>query len=150
MYTDSRVAEFVTNNFIPVRVHVKHDADEYKRLGAKYNVQWTPTVLIVDADGNERHRIEGFLPAEEFLPQLEIGAAHAAFARHDFADAERRFRAVVETYPESDVAAEALYWTGVARYKATNDPAALKDTAHAFGARYRNSAWAKKASVWAA
>ena len=150
MYTDSRVAEFVMNNFIPVRVHVKHNADEYKRLGEKYNVQWTPTILILDSDGNERHRIEGFLPVDDFLPQLEIGAAHAAFAGHDYADAERRFRAIIERSPNSDVAAEALYWAGVARYKATGDASALKDTAHAFGERYRNSTWAKKASVWAA
>ena len=150
MYPDPRVAEFVTNNFIPVRVHVKNNADEYQRLSAKYNAQWTPTVLILDADGSERYRIEGFLPADEFLPQLEIGAAHAAFARHDYADAERRFRAIVEKHPESEVAAEALYWAGVARYKATGDATALTDTAHAFGERYRNSAWAKKASVWAA
>jgi TolA-binding protein len=141
---------FVVSNFIPVRVHVKDNADEYKRLSAQYNAQWTPTVLILDADGNERHRIEGFLPADDFLAQLELGAAHAAFARHDFADAERRLRAIVERYPESEVAPEALYWAGVARYKASGDAAALKDTAHAFGQRYSRSTWAKKASVWAA
>lgn len=150
MYPDPQVAEFVTNNFIPVRVHVKRNSDEYKALSERYSAQWTPTVLIVDPDGNERHRIEGFLPAAEFLPQLEIGAAHAAFARQDHQDAERRFRAIVDRYPESDVAAEALYWAGVSRYKATGDAAALTDTAHAFGERYQRSAWAKKASVWAA
>ena len=150
MYTDSRVAEFVSNNFIPVRVHVKQNSDAFKRLGEKYNAQWTPTVLMLDSDGNERHRIEGFLPADDFLPQLEVGSAHTAFARHDFADAEQRFRGIIERYPNSDVAAEALYWAGVSRYKATNDASALKDTAHAFGERYRNSTWAKKASVWAA
>jgi TolA-binding protein len=142
--------EFVLSNFIPVRVHVKDNADEYKRLSAKYNAQWTPTVLILDAGGNERHRVEGFLPADDFLAQLELGAAHAAFAAHDFSDAERRWRAIVERYSDAEAAAEALYWAGVARYKATGDAAALTDTAHAFGARYKDSTWAKKASVWAA
>jgi TolA-binding protein len=150
VYTDPRVASFVTDNFIPVRVHVKRNADEYKRLSAKYNAQWTPTILILDSDGNERHRIEGFLPADDFLAQLELGAAHAAFARHDFADAEQRFRATVDRHANDEVAAEALYWTGVARYKATGDAAALKDTARAFGQQYSGTTWAKKASVWAA
>ena len=150
MYTDPNVASFVTENFIPVRVHVKTNADEYKRLSAKYNAQWTPTILILDGDGSERHRIEGFLPAGNFLAQLELGAAHAAFARHDFADAERRFRAIVDGHANDEVAAEALYWTGVARYKATGDAAALKDTARAFGHQYSGTTWAKKASVWAA
>jgi len=150
VYTDPNVASFVTENFIPVRVHVKTNADEYKRLSAKYNAQWTPTILILDGDGSERHRIEGFLPAGNFLAQLELGAAHAAFARHDFADAERRFRAIVDGHANDEVAAEALYWTGVARYKATGDAAALTNTARAFGQQYSGTTWAKKASVWAA
>ena len=40
-------------------------------------------------------------------------------------------------------------WAGVARYKATGDAAALKDTAERFKKRYADSTWAKKASVWA-
>jgi TolA-binding protein len=55
---------------------------------------------------------------------------------------------VVERFPNSDAAPEALYWAGVARYKATNDPSALEQTAQASAQRYQDSAWAKKASVW--
>jgi hypothetical protein len=35
----------------------------------------------VDAGGEERFRIEGFLPADDFLSQLMLGAAQAAFKR---------------------------------------------------------------------
>lgn len=135
---------------MPVRVHVKEQADAFQRLGGRYGVQWTPTILILDPSGTERHRIEGFLPAEDFLAQLALGLAHAAFARGAFDDAGRRFREVVERYPDSEAAAEALYWAGVSRYKATGDAAALADTARQFGARYTGTSWAKKASVWAA
>jgi hypothetical protein len=55
----------------------------------------------------------------------------------------------VERHPQSDAAAEALYWAGVSRYKASGDGSALQETAKAFQARYRDSTWAKKASVWA-
>lgn len=150
MYPDPRVASFVTENFLPVRVHVKRNQDDYTRVSTEYNAQWTPTILILDDNGKERHRIEGFLPADDFLAQLELGAAHAAFARQDFADAERRFRASVDAHRNDEVAAEALYWSGVARYKATGDGAALADTARAFSQRYSGTTWAKKASVWAA
>jgi TolA-binding protein len=51
--------------------------------------------------------------------------------------------------PGTDAAAEAMYWAGVARYKATNDASALKATADAFKKRYQDSIWAKKASIWA-
>ena len=148
MYPDPRVIEFVQEHFSPVRAHVRENADEYKRLAARFNAQWTPTTLIVDAEGKERHRIEGFLPADDFLAQLSLGLAHSAFARGRFAEAEPLFRDVVDKYPNTDAAPEALYWVGVSRYKANGDAAALGDTARAFSTRYTDTSWAKKASVW--
>jgi hypothetical protein len=148
VYPDPRVATFVADTFVPVRVHLREQADDFKRLGARYGAQWTPTILILDASGEERHRIEGFLPTEDFLAQIAIGLARAAFARGDFAEAERRFREVVEKYPNTDAAPEALYWAGVARYKGTGDAAALGETAGQFRQRYQDTSWAKKASVW--
>ena len=150
MYPDPRVAEFVSGRFVPVRVHVRQQADEFKRLGARYSAQWTPTILLIDRGGEERHRVEGFLPVDDFLGQLTLGLGHAAFVRNDFAEADRQFRDVLERYPETDAAPEAQYWIGVSKYKATNDAAALKETAEAFQSNYRDSQWAQKASVWAA
>jgi tetratricopeptide (TPR) repeat protein len=149
VYPDARVADFIEQNFIPIRVHVREQRDAFKQLGERYSAQWTPTILILDANGQERHRIEGFLPTDDFVAQLILGLGHAAFAESNFAEAESRFNQVVEQYPNSDAAAEALYWKGVSRYKATGDPSALAATATAFSQRYRDTPWAKKASVWA-
>ena len=148
MYTDPRVIDLVTTSLHPVRIHVREDADAWKRIGGELGVQWTPTILILDSAGLERHRIEGFLPADDFLAQVALGLAKVAFSRSDFADAERRYRAIVETYPNTETASEALYWAGVSKYKASNDPTALQDTAKAFTQRYQDSSWAKKSSVW--
>lgn len=148
MYTDPRVKEFVAERFVPVRVHVRENRDEFQRLGARYSAHWTPTILIVDPDGQERYRIEGFLPVEDFLSQLALGVGHAAFKRNAYDQAERLFREVVEQYPRTDTAPEGLYWAGVSKYRATNDPAALKATAEILAERYPNSTWATKASVW--
>lgn len=115
----------------------------------RFGVNWTPTVLILDAEGNERHRIEGYLPADDFLAQLYLGMGQLAFKTGKFDDAERYFRKVVSDLPKTESAAEAQYWAGVSKYKGTNDPAALKATADAFQKTYKDSAWAKKASVWA-
>ena len=141
-----RVVKLITDAFIPVRIHVKEDAEAWKTVGTDLGVQWTPTILITDHGGVERHRIEGFLPAEDFLAQLALGLAKAAFSHGDFTDAEKR-RSVVEAHPKTETAPEALYWAGVSRYKGTNDPTALKD-ARAFTERYQESSWAKKSSVW--
>jgi hypothetical protein len=148
VWPDPRVVSFVTENFIPARVHVKDDSALFQKYGEKYNAQWTPTILMLDPGGEERHRIEGFLPADEFLAQLMLGRAQIAFAQQKWDEAERRFREVVDTFPDTDAAPEALYWAGVAPYKGTNDAALLKRTADAFKDRYQDTSWAKKASVW--
>jgi TolA-binding protein len=144
VYADPRVVEFISKNFVPVRVHVREQAAEYKRLGERYAAQWTPTILVLDAEGEERHRIEGFLPAEDFLAQLQLALAQSAFKRGVFDEAERHFRAVVERYPNTEAAPEALYWAGVSRYKGTGEAAALADTAAQFRGRYQETSWAKK------
>ena len=148
MYTDPRISDFITRHFTPVRVHVKENAEAFSVLGDRFNAQWTPTILVVDTEGAERHRIEGFIPADEFLAQLALGVAKAAFARKDYAAAERFYRDVAERFPSSDAAPEAQYWSGVSRYRATGDAAALKATADAFATRFQDSTWATKASVW--
>ena len=148
MWPDPRVVKFVTDNFIPARVHVKDDSALFQRFGEKYGAQWTPTILELDSSGTERHRIEGFLPNHDFLSQLMLGRAHIAFAEGKWDEAEQRFREIVEKFPDTDAAPEALYWAGVSPYKATHDNASLKATATAFRERYQGTPWAKKASVW--
>jgi outer membrane protein assembly factor BamD (BamD/ComL family) len=130
-------------------VHVREQAADFKRLGERFSAQWTPTILIIDHTGTERHRVEGFLPADDLLAELTLGLGHSAFARGEFSEAEERFREVLDRFPNSEVAAEAQYWAGVSRYKATNDAAALGETARQFTQRFQDSTWAKKASVWA-
>ena len=148
MYPDPRVVTAVERQFVPVRAHVKENAAEFQRLGSKYDAQWTPTILVVDGKGEERHRIEGFLPSDDFLGQLALGAAKAAFAGGDYQQAERLFEEVLQSHPKTDAAPEAQYWSGVSRYKATNDASALANTFKRFQERYADSTWAKKASVW--
>ena len=63
MYPDPRVEGFIRENFLPVKIHIKEQPATFQRFGA----QWTPTIAILDPDGSERHRFEGFLPADDFL-----------------------------------------------------------------------------------
>ena len=140
----------VTSEFMPIRVHVRDADGVYARVTGRLNVHWTPTVLILDEDGVERHRIEGFLAVDDFLAHLKLGLAKSALQRGAFEDAERRFRQVVAEHPRSEPAPEALYWAGVSRYKAKGEADALAETARAFSTQYTDSVWAQKASVWRA
>ena len=129
---------------MPVEAHIKEHPAYFHRFGAV----WTPTVLIMDSEGVERLRIEGYLPKEEFRAHLEMGLARLAFMRKKWADAERRYAEVLERYPDSQVAAEAVYWRGVSRYKQTNDHTALGDVPEQLKEKYADTVWALKASVW--
>ncbi len=148
MYEDERVARFISESFLPALIHAREQREDYKRFGERYGAQWTPTILVLDHDGTERHRIEGFLPTEDFLAQLTLGLARAAFARQEWEKAERQFREVTDKYPDAPAAPEAQYWAGVARYKRTNDFGALAETATRFATRYQDTEWAKRASIW--
>jgi hypothetical protein len=148
VWPDERVIRLATGTFLTARVHVQQQAADFKRFGARYGAQWTPTILLLDSEGGERHRIEGFLPAEDFLAQVTLGLGHLAFHAGQWSEAERHFHAVIGQFPGTEAAPEAQYWAGVSRYKATGDGAALAETALAFGQRYQDTSWAKKASVW--
>lgn len=142
------MARLIQENFLPARVHVKDQPEDFRRLAERFSAPWTPTLLVLDQEGTERHRIEGFLPADDLLAQLTLGLGHSAFARQQWEEAERRFREVVDRFPGTEAAPEALYWAGVARYKAKGNAAALAETGREFTRRYQESSWAKKASVW--
>lgn len=148
MYPDPEIVRLVTDRFVPVRVHAKENAEEFQRLGGRFNAEWTPTTIVIDGTPKERHRVEGFLPKEDFASQLELGLAKAAFGRGAFDESARAFEEVLRKYPETDAAPEAQYWAGVSRYKASGDAGALNATTRRFQERYAGSTWAKKASVW--
>ena len=106
-------------------------------------------MLILDSKGVERHRLEGYLPPDEFQAQLETGLARIAFMSKNWADAERRYADVVDRYPNSKAAPEALYWKGVSHYKATNDHTVLGELPGQFEQKYPDSLWALKTAAWA-
>ena len=139
------MVDFINSNFIPAKIHIKEQPQTFKRFGA----QWTPTLLVMAPDGEEAHRIEGFLPVDDLLAQLELGLGKALLRQGKFQEAEERFRAVVQKYPSSEGAPGALYWAGVAAYKGSQDPGKLKETSAELNKKYPSSEWARKAMVWA-
>ena len=129
---------------MPLEVHIKEHPGNFHRFDAL----WTPSVLILDPQGEERYRIEGYLPKDEFRAHLELGLARVAFMKKDWADAERRYGELLERYPNSKAAPEALYWKGVSHYKATNDHTILDELPGMFREKYPDSTWALKTIAW--
>lgn len=110
---------------------------------------WTPTALILDENGRERHRIEGYLPRDEFEAQLQLGLARVLFMQKKWKNAEQLYEQILTDYPKSTAAPEAVYWKAVSRYKGTKDHTVLGEVGKTLQQKYPDSVWAKKAIPWA-
>jgi TolA-binding protein len=102
----------------------------------------------MDSAGEERWRLEGYLPKDEFQADLEMGLARVAFMDKRWADAEQIYANVAEHYPNSKFAPEAVYWQAVSRYKATNDHTVLGEVESTLAGKYPESEWAFKEIPW--
>ena len=129
---------------MPLSAHIKEHPVYFHRFDAV----WTPSVLILDWNGVERFRLDGYLPKDEFRAQLELGLASVSFMNKNWTDAERRYASLLERYPDSKAAPEALYWKGVSHYKATNDHTILGELPGMFRDKYPDSIWALKTLAW--
>ena len=114
----------------------------------RYAVKWTPTIIILDSDGEEHHRFVGFLPPEDFIAQIVLAKGKVAFDHDNFEQALQCFQEVLVRYPKADAAPEAQYYLGVTKYKASHDPKELKLGFEALQRSYPSSEWAKKAQVY--
>jgi len=114
----------------------------------RYSVKWTPTIIILDAGGDEHHRFIGFLQPEDFIAQMTLGKGKLAFNLDNFDQAIQCFREILVGYPKTDAAPEAQYYLGVSKYKASHDPKELKLGLEALQRNYPQSEWTKKAQVY--
>ncbi|MBI5252448.1 MAG: hypothetical protein HY912_23385 [Desulfomonile tiedjei] len=96
-YPDSRTVNFVRNYMIPLRVNVSSAPS----WASRFVIQYTPTVITLDEDGREHHRTVGFLPAEEFLPDLMLANGKAFIQNRRTAKARAFLERVIRDYPRS-------------------------------------------------
>jgi len=139
-YPDPRVIDFIEKKMIPVRV-----AFDAQPLAADFNVKWTPTLITLDIHGKEHHRTLGFLSPEELIPSLLLGKAKCHFDLDETQEALNPLDAILQNYPQSEAAPEAVYLRGVSTYKNTHNAAPLKEAYEMLKERYPSSQWTKRA-----
>jgi len=145
-YSDERVPDYLNGNFIPVRHHCDFDnpTDEMRR----YGVKWTPTLLVLGADGAEHHRWVGFLPPGEFVAQLSLARAKLDFDRDRLIPAINEFSETLAGCPQCLAAPEARYFLGVSKFKQTHDAQELKRIWEDLSSRFPQSEWTRKAEPY--
>jgi hypothetical protein len=142
-YPDSRVAEFVNSRMVPIQM--LYDAQPF---ASTYNIKWTPTMIVLDGEGKEHHRIVGFLPPDEFIPALLLGIGKTAFDADELDKAMTDLDKVVTAYPRSAAAPEAMYLRGVVQFKKSHQAEPLKEAFEQLKRDYPASEWAKRAAPY--
>ncbi len=77
-----------------------------------------------------------------------MGLARVAFMRKKFADAQKLYASIADRFSHLDLAAEALYWRDVCKYKATNDHTVLEPVAKELAAKFPGDEWQLKSIPW--
>lgn len=139
-YPEEKVIDFVNDNLIALRI-----ASSEEPYAANFMVNWTPRIMILDSVGVVHQSTVGFLPPEEFVPSLLMGLAKAAFDLNNLEDCKKHLDHILDTYPESISAPEAVYYRGVTTYKTGGQAEPLIDAYHVLQDRYPASEWAKRA-----
>ena len=140
-YPDERVARFIDLNFIPVQIQTSN-----AEMVSRYTVSWTPTLLVLDADGKEHYRTVGFFTPEDLIATFMTGKGRWYMDTEQYPEAQGMFEEVQAAYPGSEAAAEAIFFHGVTRYKMTHNAKSLREAYDTLAAKFPNSMWTKQAA----
>lgn len=140
-YPDQQVERFIQDHFIPVQFNVVEQPESMTR----FNTPWTPTLIVLDAEGKEHRRSQGYLDAKRFLGEFALAVLKDAIDRQDYATAQQRSpEALRLTQGDPEREPEAIYWSSVAAYKASGDPQQLLGGWNRLLDQFPQSEWAKK------
>lgn len=142
-YSDDTVINFLNSEVVAIQVLF-----DSQPLATRYNLQWTPTIIVLDSDGKEYNRTVGFISPNEFIPFILLGIGKAYLELGKLEDAIKTFGKIIEKYPKSKAAPEAVYYKGVSGYKKTHDPSYLKSGYEELKNNYPESEWTARAEPY--
>lgn len=71
VFTDPEVGRFFNEHFVNIKFDM--EKGEGRELSKRYRMQVFPTYLLLDAEGNEVHRVVGGHDAAEFIALIKSG-----------------------------------------------------------------------------
>lgn len=113
VYPHPGVASFIRLHFVPVRVRVEARPGTTTLGGGTR----APIILVGGGGRGAHYRVDGSLPADDFVAQLGLGLGRYRFDRQEFAEAIHRFEEVANRHEGTQAAGQAYFWLGLARYK---------------------------------
>jgi len=141
-YPQSAVSDAISAHCVPLQIDNSQPAAE--PLLQKYRHIWTPDLRILEANGNELYRWNGYLPPFEFAPQLLVAVAQAHLRLKQFDAASEIYEDVLKRFPTSLAAPEALYFSGISKYRKTHESNELLRGWHELEKSFPASEWTVK------
>ena len=145
-YPDDAVSSAISTFFVPVQINTQDAAPNTTDTVQRFRQVWTPDLRIVDGEGMELYRWNGYLPPTEFLPQLLAGRAQALLRTGRGEEAADAYADILRRYPTSFVAPEVAYFAAVCRYRITHEVSDLLENWGHLQRRYPMSQWRTKQS----
>lgn len=141
-YPEISVSEAIGRLTAPYQID--NTAEASQPLLDRYRHVWTPDLRVLDLDGTELYRWNGYLPPAEFAPQLLVAVAHARLRRKEYDAAKALYEEALRRFPTALVAAEAEYYVGVAAYRASHNSSDLLKAWHELEKSHPESEWTVK------
>jgi outer membrane protein assembly factor BamD (BamD/ComL family) len=88
----------------------------------------------------------GFFAPDDLIATLTLGKGHWCLGTEQFPEARAMFEEVLACYPDTEAAAEAIFFGGVTRYKISHDPKALREAYDLLTSKFPQSMWTKQAT----
>lgn len=143
-YPQTEVAETIVAHSVPVQFDNSKKENNLFLHGLHHI--WTPDVRILNHDGYELYRWDGFLPPSEFLARTLCGFALAYLRLKRFEQAEAVYADVLKRFSTTYAAPEAQYYLGVTRYRRDPDSDELLTQWAKLRSRYPESEYRVKQS----
>ncbi len=143
-YPQAQVAETIVAHAIPIQFD-NSKAENNRVLHGIHHI-WTPDIRILDHDGFELYRWEGFLPPDEFVARTLCGFGLSYLRLKRFDRAEAAYVDVLKRFSTTYAAPEAQYYLGVARYRRDPDSDELLTQWANLRSRYPSSEFRVKQS----
>ena len=143
-WQDEKVIQVVTDWFTPLRINSQKHEDVFK----KYGVTWTPTIVVLDAEGKEHYRFTGFLPPQELCARIILDGAKAELNLENHSRAIKCFDEILQKYPGTFAAPEATFYLAVAQYLSSHEPKFLKEGLEQLRKKFADSEWTTRAKPY--
>ena len=117
-WPDPEVGSLLASHYRGIQFDLASPHDDFVAATQTMKVVWAPTFIVDDTRGRELRRWTGWLPPEDFIPELRIPIAmdHMHHRRLDVGAAI--LEDIVETTPQAPAAAEALHFLGIFEFLA--------------------------------